>query len=148
MSEVFTYICTKTTADPYVPAVTADIRYLSRGVSDAFAALAGGHFVVGRLVMFPLQRSVPFHLLCDGREVLKASFPELYEFLSDSQGTATDANSFVLPNYIGTLTPAATTVTETETQGTVSTPVPVGAPSTEPYGDKDSGGRFRGDYIP
>ena len=145
MSELFPYICTRTTADPYIPPVVSDIRHLSRDLSDAFVALSGGYRMAGQIVFFPLQRSVPAHLLCDGREVGKTIFPELYSFLGDTQGTPVDPDNFVLPNFIGgAFTPAAAADTETENQGTVSTPPP-SDPSIpnwyDPYGDADSGGK-------
>ncbi len=149
MSEVFAYVCTKSTVDPYLPPMAANQARFARDVADGFAALSGGHFTVGKLAFFPMQRSVPNHLLCDGREVAKASFPELFDFLGDSQGTSTDADYFVLPNYLGSLTPAATADIETATGGTVTTPDPTPPAPTDPpveyptYGDVDSGGRYR-----
>ncbi len=143
-SVVYTYICTRSTVDPYIPARSASLDIFSRDVSDGFGALAGGHYVVGRLSMFPVQRSVPNHLLCNGREVARSSFPELYDYLMDSQGAPADPLKFVLPNYLVTITPAATAVPETTTEGTVTTPPPAGYPesgSGDPYGDADSGGR-------
>lgn len=136
MSELFTYISTKTTADPYIPAASRDLRFLARDVSDALTAISGGHQVVGRLAFYPLQRSVPGHLLCDGQEVAKVSFPELYEYLGDTQGTPADADNFVLPNFLGTIAPAATADPETVTNGTVNT-----SGSGDTFGDVDSGGK-------
>lgn len=150
MSEFFAYVATKSTAEPSVPARSVSVERLSRDISDAFYALQGGYLHVGQLAFFPVQRSVPNHLLCDGREVAKVSFPELYEYLGDSQGTPADADNFVLPDYTGTFTPATTSDVETATEGTVSTPVPaVPSPAYNPdsstpnYGDVDSGGRSR-----
>lgn len=148
MSAFFTYICTKTTADPYIPPRSINIDILSRDVSDAFLALTGGRFQVGKLAMFPVQRSVTNHLLCDGREIPKASFPELYAYLGDSQGASADPLNFKLPDYQTAFTPATATAPETVSPGTVSTPPPT-TPSpgyyTEqtdpPWGDVDSGGR-------
>lgn len=150
MSEFYTYICTKSTADPYLPSRTISLEVLSRDVSDAFTALSGGRFEVGRLAFYPVQRSVPNHLLCDGREILKSSFPELYGYLGDVEGTPVDPDSFVLPNYLTTFAPATTADPETTSQGTVSTPEPAIPPPTyydeqsdRLYGDVDSGGRYR-----
>lgn len=149
MSDVFTYICTKSTVDPYIPTRTQSIEMLARDVSDAFIALSGGHYVLGKLAQFPMQRSVPGHLLCDGREVAKDAFPELFDFLGDSQGTSTDTDYFVLPNYLGSITPATTADIEDAIEGTVTTPDPDPPVPGEPepvyplYGDVDSGGRFR-----
>lgn len=156
MSQLFVYVCTKSTADPFLPPRTTSVDVLSRDVSDAFAALAGGHFTVGKLAFFPVQRSVANHLLCDGREVLKASFPELYGYLGDAEGAASDADHFKLPNFLTGLETAPVAEPESANTGTVSTP----APETPPpgyypertdrfYGDVDSGGRlFRQTNIP
>ena len=148
MSNFFTYICTRTTADPYLPPRAISIETLSRDVSDAFLSLQGGRFQVGQLAFYPTQRSVPNYLLCDGREVSQASFPELYAYLGDSQGTATDPANFVLPDYLTAFAPAPAADTETAMDGTVTTPEPATLPpaydpnsSTPVYGPVDSGGR-------
>lgn len=148
MSNFFVYVCTRTTADPFLPPQSINIQTLSRDVSDAFMALQGGRFQVGQLALYPTQRSVPNYLLCDGREVSQVSFPELYAYLGDSQGTATDPANFVLPDYLTAFTPAPTADTETATEGTVTTPTPTSPPpaydpnsSTPIYGPVDSGGR-------
>lgn len=150
MADLFAYICTKSTVDPYVPSGAIDLPHLARDTSDAFYALSGGYFRVGQLAFFPVQRSVPGHLLCDGREVPKTGFPELYQYLGSSQGTPADPNNFKLPDFIGvsSFTPAPAASTETANLGTVSTPEPtppVGDPQPihEIYGDTDSGGSFR-----
>jgi hypothetical protein len=156
MSELFTYICTKSTVDPYVSFNALNLNALSREVSDAFLSLQGGYSRVGQLAFFPVQRSVPNHLLCDGREVYKDAFPELWEYLGSSQGTPTDPDKFVVPSFVGAaaFAPAATSSTETENQGTVSTPTPTPppgdpAPNPDLYGDTTSGGRVtRGTAIP
>lgn len=150
MSQFFTYICTKTTADPYVPPHAISVEALSRDVSDGFLAISGGRFQVGALAFYPVQRSVPNYLLCDGREVSQASFPELYAYLGDTQGVAVDPANFKLPDYQTDFVPAATAEPETTSEGTVSTPVPaVPPPAYNPdqsdrlYGGVDSGGRYR-----
>lgn len=148
MSEIFTYICTRQTADPYVPTMAKDLTSFARDVSDGFFALQGGRQTVGKLAFFPLQKAQPDHLLCDGSEVPKASFPELYEYLGDFMGTASDPLYFVLPNYIGAgaLTGASTAATETVAGGTVTseTPSPGGGNSGGSIDRPvDSGGRER-----
>lgn len=147
MSTLFAYISAKTTADPYVPSGITNLNFLARDVSDAFVSLSGGHQVVGRLNFFPIQRTVPGHLLCDGREVPKNVFPELYRYLGDTQGTPADAANFVLPNYIGAAAfePAATAETETVVNGTVTTDPPA-VPPTDFFAEEflrqwDSAGR-------
>lgn len=149
MSQFFAYIATKTTADPYLPPATPDIRILARDVSDAFVALSGGYQRVGELKFFPLQGTVAGHLLCDGREVSKISFPELYGFLGDTQGTPANAANFVLPNFVGAASfdPAPVAEPEVEVGGSVTTTPPtVPDPDIDywwkNYDPADSGGRF------
>jgi hypothetical protein len=108
VSQFFTYIASKSTTDPYLPTRTVSLEVLARDVADAFSAISGGRFEVGKLAFYPVQRSVPNHLLCDGREVSKASFPELYRYLGDVEGTPVDAANFVLPNYLTGFAPATT----------------------------------------
>lgn len=135
MSELFAYIATSSTSDPYVPPRPLNLDQLSRDTSDAFLALSGGRRVVGRIIFLPLQKSQPGHLLCDGREVSKIAYPELYEFLGNFMGTPTDPANFVLPNYIGgtAFVPAATAAPETTTGNTVTS-------ETSSPGSGDSGG--------
>jgi hypothetical protein len=125
------------------------VDVLARDVSDAFMAVSGGRFEVGKLAFYPVQRSVPGHLLCDGREVSKASFPELYRYLGDTEGTPSDPANFVLPNFLTAFAPATTADPETTSAGTVSTPPPTTPPpdyyqeqNDRTWGDVDSGGRF------
>lgn len=144
MSAVFAYICTKQTADPYVPGEALNLKLLARDVSDGFQALVGGYLRVGQISLFPIQKAVPFHLLCDGHEEPKGRFPELYAYLGDSQGTPADPLNFVLPNYIGALTAATTAAPEVIAGGTVTSDTP--SPGTGDSGGSvdtpvDSGGR-------
>jgi hypothetical protein len=144
MSEVFAYICTRQTADPYVPGMSRDLATLSRDVSDGFQALVGGYLRIGQISFFPIQKAIPFHLLCDGHEEPQERFPELYAYLGSSQGTPADPLNFVLPNYIGTLAPAATADPEVIAGGTVTSTTP--SPGTGNSGGSinppvDSGGR-------
>lgn len=144
MSEVFAYICTKQTADPYVPGVTQSLVTLARDVSDGFQALVGGYLRVGQISFFPIQKAVPYHLLCDGHEEPQGRFPELFAYLENSQGTPVDPLNFVLPNYIGTLAPAAAADPEVIEGGAVTSDTP--SPGTGDSGGSidtpvDSGGR-------
>lgn len=155
MSDFQVYIATKTTADPYIPQGTVSLAHLSRDVSDAFLSLTGGRTQVGQLALFPIQRAVPNHLLCDGKEVPQASFPELYAYLGDTQGAAA-AGNFKLPDYSAAFTPAVAPEAETVEAGTVTTPPPAVPPPTydpnkteKTYGGVDSGGRINdGTAIP
>lgn len=133
MSELFAYICTKQSSDPFVSPTTASLPAFSREVADAFYAVQGGFLRVGQIAFFPAQRSIPFHLLCNGQEVSKVSFPELYDYLGDFEGVPVDPENFVLPNFIGSITPAAAAAPETVEGGTVT------SEASSP-GEGDSGG--------
>lgn len=152
MSELFAYICTKQTADPYVPAAARDLVTLARDTSDGFQALVGGYLRVGQISLFPLQKAIQFHLLCDGHEEPIGRFPELAAYLGNSQGTPSDPANFVLPNYIGGLAAASAADPETVQGGTVTSETPT--PGTGGSGGSinrpvDSGGRIRpGEAIP
>lgn len=148
MSDLFVYICTRQTADPYVPPVARDLATLARDTADGFYALQGGRRTVGQLAFFPLQQSRSDHLLCDGREVRRDQYPELFEYLGTFMGTPSDSDHFVLPDYTGggALTTAAATAPEVTTGNTVTS-----EPATPGGGDSggsidpavDSGGRVR-----
>ncbi len=147
MSEIFTYIATKTTSDPYVPPMARDLITLARDVSDGIYALQGGRLQVGKLAFYSAQRSVAFHLLCDGQEVPKAAFAELYDFIGDFEGVPVDPDNFVLPNFVGTLAPAAAAAAETVEASTVTSETPsssgTGSGGSEDYA-VESGARYRG----
>lgn len=152
MSVLFAYICTKQTSDPYIPAVIANPVIFQRNVSDAFAALQGGHFTVGQITFYPVQRSVANHLLCDGKEVARTDFPELFAYLGTSQGAPSAPTMFALPNYVASIAPATAAATSPEVvaAGTAITPsnpnTPPGAGVGEGGGGGvDSGGRGRRD---
>ena len=85
-------------------------------------------------------------VLCDGSELSKLSFPELFEYLGDSQGTPVDAANFVLPDFVGAATPAPTYPVQVVTQSDVNTGTPPTIPPTGTPGgvtnpNPPSGGR-------
>lgn len=144
MSTVYTYIATHSTVDPYVAPTAINLPMLARDTSDALVALSGGRIEVGKLAFYSVQHAVPSHLLCDGREVAKLAYPDLYALIQDSEGVAGSALNFKLPNFIASaLSTAATAATETQVEGTVYTAPPAAAtPAQTPYyGGVDSGGR-------
>lgn len=145
MSTLFAYICVKQSNDVVVPRLARSLEFLASDVSDAFYSMKGGFLTVGQIALFPVQQSVAYHLLCDGKEVTKSAYPELYEFLGTSQGAAVDPLNFVLPNFVGALTAAATAAPEivtatTATSDTASSGGDVGGSTNTPV---DTGGRFR-----
>ena len=116
MSDRFTFICARTTADFIVPVTAPSQTEFNRKVANAFKGLVGGVLKVGDLKDRPTQDAVPNHLLCDGSQIHRRQFPELVEYLNPGELTAT------LPDYAGALTITAPTVTqETTDSGTVTT---------------------------
>lgn len=53
---------------------------------------------IGTIVPFGGSGAPTMFLLCDGSEVAKATYPELYEVIGDVFGTASDATLFRLPD--------------------------------------------------
>lgn len=136
MSEVYTFIATKTSYATTIPLNIANLMDLARRVRGALSATAYPTRV-GELRDYPLSTSVPNFLLCDGSEVGKIDFPELYAYLADTQGTPTDAANFLLPDYVGTKTQAPTAPAQVVVGGTVQIGT---APTTPPASPGVSGG--------
>ena len=136
----YRFIATKTTYQTTIPAFINSVPELVRRVRIAFLANAGGQTTVGELKDFPLSNAVANYLLCDGSEVAQIDFPELYAYLGDSQGAPVDPDNFVLPDYVGAATPAATYPPQTTEGATVST----GGAITEPTDPGQTGGSTGG----
>ncbi|MES2781394.1 MAG: phage tail protein [Pseudomonadota bacterium] len=147
-STVYTFIATRTSYATTIPPVAKDLRDLSRRVRDALLATAYPTRV-GELRDFPLPVPVENFLLCDGSEVGQIDFPELYSYLTDTQGAAVDAANFLLPNYLGSKDQSPTAPPQTVDPGSVGIGDP--PPETEPdpgegggtNGNPPSGGRPR-----
>jgi hypothetical protein len=144
---VYIFIATKTTADVALPVPAFDQREYNRRVSNAFRSSVGGHLVVGDLKLRPNGNAVQNHLLCDGSEISRTQFPELFALLGESEGAGDGATTFNLPNYLGSsLTVPSDAPVQTITEhGTVENPVPVVEP-TEPgeVGGTDGGNIISG----
>lgn len=132
---VYTFIATKTTTAATIPSGIGNLQELVYRLRGALRA-NDYPLIVGELREFPLSTPQPNFLLCDGSEVLKEAFPQLYAYLGDSQGTPLDPNSFVLPDYQGTKDQAASYPTQTATGSDVSS----GNTPTEPSGSGATGG--------
>ena len=143
----YRFIATKTTYQTTIPAFIKSLPELVHRVRGAL--LAGQSLTVGELKDFPLSNAIANHLLCDGSEVAQIDFPELYAYLGDSQGTPVDSANFVLPDYVGAATPAATyppQITEgatVSTGGTITEPSDPGQTGGSTGGNVPSGGRPR-----
>lgn len=136
MSERFTFICAKTTADFVVPVSASSQAGFNRNVHNAFQGLVGGILRVGDLKDRPTQASIDSHLLCDGSTIYRANYPELVEYLNPGGETA------ALPDYTGAVVITTPTVTQTVTpSGTIQTD------ETAPTDQGDAGGT-EGGNIP
>jgi hypothetical protein len=140
-SSVFTFIATRTTYATTIPLRTP-LNDLTRRVRNTLSA-TDYPTRVGELRDFPLATAIPGFLLCDGSEIARVSFPELYAYLGDSQGTATSSANFLLPNYVGTKTQAPTAPAQTIVNGTVNT----GGTTTTPSNPGQTGGTVGGSPV-
>jgi phage-related tail fiber protein len=142
---IYVFIATKTTADVALPVPAFSQGEYNRRVSNAFKASTGGHLVVGDLKLRPNGNAVQNHLLCDGSEVSRIQFPELFALLGETEGAGDGATTFNLPNYLGEAlavpeTGPVQTITE---HGTVANPIPV----TEPTEPGEVGGTEGGNIL-
>ena len=141
MAQVYTFIATRTTVATTIPLRTP-LNDLTRRVRNTFSA-TDYPTRVGELRDFPLATAIPGFLLCDGSEIARVSFPELYAYLGDSQGAATSSANFLLPNYVGTKTQAPTAPAQTIVNGTVNT----GGTTTTPSNPGQTGGTVGGSPV-
>ncbi len=139
MSAVFyRFIATRTSYATTIP-LNVKPNELVRRVRGALSATAYPT-LVGELKDFPLPTAIPNFLLCDGSEVSKTAFPELDAYLGDSEGAAVDPLNFILPDFVGVITPAPTYPEQVVEGGTVST----GGVPTEPTTPGQTGGTTGG----
>ena len=145
MSDIFLFICTKTTADVAIPNRAFDQGEFNRRISNTFKAQAGGHLTVGDLKARPNGNAIANHLLCDGSEVSRVQFNELFRLLGETEGAGDGATTFNLPNYMGAPleVPADGPTQNISEQGTVDNAVPV----TEPSGSGEIGGTEGGNIL-
>jgi hypothetical protein len=145
VSLLYVFICTKTTADAALPTTSYNQNDFNRRVSNTFRAFNGGRLVCGDLKLRPTANAVANHLLCDGSEISRTQFPELFRLLGESEGAGDGTSTFNLPNYLGSAleipdTAPAQTITE---HGTIASPVPV----TEPMEPGEIGGTEGGNVL-
>ena len=146
MSVFYRFIATKTTYAATIPLTATSVPELARRVRGALLA-TGYPLRVGELKDFPLSTAQANMVLCNGSELPKLSFPELFAYLGDSQGVAADPLNFKLPNFVGVSTPAPTYPPQVVTSSDVNTgtpptipPVP-GTPGGVDNPNPPSGGR-------
>ncbi len=121
MSQPWAFICTKTTADPVIPASSLSPQEFQRRVAGYTQAIAGGALEAGTIKWRATESAIANHLLCDGSLQNPLSFPDLFAAIGTTFG-GDGTTTFALPDYSGALTVAAPTVTQTiDESGTVST---------------------------
>jgi hypothetical protein len=142
-SQLFAFIATRTAYANVVPHGPLSQSQFNRKVANAFSANTGRTVHIGEIVFFPLAApnsalslQMPNVILCDGSEVAKISFPELAEYLGDTQGTAVDPLNFVLPDVRNFVFAPSVPVQVVDTGGTVTT----GQDSSTPTEAGQSGG--------
>jgi len=149
VSEYFRFIATKTTYAATIPSTVSSLADLVYRVRKALLA-TDYPLRVGELKDYPLSTAQGNMLLCDGSEVAKLSFPELYAYLGDSQGTPVNPDNFLLPDFVGAATPAAVypvqevTGCDVNTGGVITEPTQPGQTGGVVGGNPPSGGRERG----
>jgi hypothetical protein len=145
MSDIFVFVCTKSTADVAIPTRAFDQAEYNRRISNTFKAQSGGHLTVGDLKLRPNGNAIQNHLLCDGSEISRTQFNELFSLLGETEGPGDGATTFNLPNYLGSPVevPAGAPVQNITEQGTVDNAVPV----EEPVGSGEIGGTEGGNIL-
>lgn len=75
-------------------------HYLLVNITDSFDSenILFADMPIGTIVPYGGSGAPTMFLLCDGSEVAKATYPELYEVIGDAFGTASDATLFCLPD--------------------------------------------------
>lgn len=79
---------------------TEKAKYTLVNITDSFDSenILYADMPIGTIVPFGGAGAPTMFLLCDGSEVAKATYPELYEVIGDVFGTASDATLFRLPD--------------------------------------------------
>ncbi len=146
MSQVYIFVCTKTTASVALPSRAFNQVEYNRKISNTFRAAADGHLTVGDLKLRPNGDAIAQHLLCDGTAVSRVDFPELFALLGTTEGDGDGSTTFNLPNYLGApvAVPAVAPVHTVTASGTVSS----GATVTAPAPDSGQTGGTTGGNVP
>lgn len=149
MAQVYTFIATKTTYATTIPLYVESLADLTRRVRNALSA-TDYPTRIGELRDYPLPVAIENFLLCDGSEIPRLSFPELADYLENTQGTPVDPLKFKLPNYLAAKVQAPTAPAQviTATSSSIGTPPPAettpaaGEAGGTPVSNPPSGGRF------
>lgn len=145
MSQMYVFICTKSTAAIALPTRSFNQDEYNRRISNTFRQIGGGHLVVGDLKLRPSGQSLENHLLCDGSAISRVAFPELFAFLGTTEGVGDGLTTFNIPNYLGAPleVPATAPVQTVTDSGTVSS----GETVIQPTDPAQTGGTTGGDVV-
>lgn len=122
MTDTFVFIATRSTPDLALPPQAGgNQEAFNRRIAQILGILAGGHQTAGHLRLRPTGDPIKDHLLCDGSEISRTQFPELFAYLGTQYGEGDGSTTFNLPDYRnGSLTvPAETPVHVIGAGGTV-----------------------------
>jgi hypothetical protein len=114
LSSVYWFIATKTTYASTIPLTNTTVPELARRVRGALLANSQP-MRAGQLFQFSNAKARPNLLLCDGSELPKDTFQDLYAEIGDDEGAASVPENFKIPNFQGAAAPAATYPTQTVT---------------------------------
>lgn len=143
MPSAYWFIRTNTTADPALPPVAANQALFNRDVSYTLSALAGGYGNAGDLLLRATPKAVANFVLCDGSELARLGFPDLFDAIGTEWGAGDGATTFNLPTQAQLWGFAATPATpppQTVEGGAVSS----GTTPTQPSGGGQTGGTSGG----
>lgn len=143
---VYWFICTNA-AVPQVPH-HSDPQF-NRKAASALTALIKSRSLAGHMIARPTPDPFNGHLLCDGSEIGRTDFPQLFEAIGTTWGVGDGTTTFNIPNLVVTPFPVATSVptqtvtptTVSSSTTTVSTPSGEGSTGGSTGGNVSSGGR-------
>lgn len=123
MTDAFVFISTRSTPDLALPTQAGgNQEAFNRRIAQLFALLSRGHHTAGHLRLRPTADAINDHLLCDGSQISRTQFPELFAYLGTQYGEGDGSTTFNLPDYRdGTLTVPAETPAQTIDAGGVIT---------------------------
>lgn len=124
---LYWFICSTAAYPASVPIVAGSQADFNRRTANALAGLSKSRHQVGDLLARPVATPVNGHLLCDGSEVGRTDFPQLFAEIGTAWGAGDGSTTFNIPNLVtaslplATTAPAQTITDTTTTDNTVET---------------------------
>jgi hypothetical protein len=145
--KIYWFICTNSAYPSALPIVAASQLEFNRRTANALAGLNKTRHQVGDLIARPVASPVNGHLLCDGSEVGRTDFPQLFEAIGTSWGAGDGTTTFNIPNLVTQTLPLASSApTQTISDSTSSTDNTVDTSNSSGTGGT-SGGSTGGNYT-